>query len=353
MAQLSSVEHSTSPGRRLLLTGVAVATVLGVGLGLWARPAMSERQQTGPSPVTAPEPAPGARSLQIVVDDAPAPLGAPIEVLPARAAPAMILPPTERVAPEPQAPVRPASGLVRVQAIEPASPEPAPRASPRPPVRTIARAEATPRAVPKPVVPARAAAKAKPVRLEKVKAAEKPRPKVEKTRVPRAETKPAAPTRPKVQVASRHPNPVRLEKAAAHLEPRRVQPVPKSQKARIERKVVRAETPRVEKVAVKVKPAKAPPARPPRPARGAGPLRFVSAPRPDPTIRDADRQMSRAYSSARAAGVPDWKLQRQQERWTQARASAAREAPWAVHDVYLARIAELHDLTRDAEGPGN
>jgi hypothetical protein len=62
--------------------------------------------------------------------------------------------------------------------------------------------------------------------------------------------------------------------------------------------------------------------------------------------------MNRAYSTARAAGVPDWQLRRQQARWEQARTAAAREAPWAVHDVYLARIAELHDLTRDAQGSG-
>lgn len=356
MAQLSSVEHSTSPGRRLLFAGVAAATVLGVGLGLWARPAMNERQQTAPAPAAAPEPARGARSLQIVVDDTPAPLGAPIEVLPATAAPAMILPPPEHVAPEPQAPVRPASGLVRVQTIEPARPEPEPRAAPGPVVRMIARAVETPRAVrkPKPVVLARAPAKAKPVRIEKVKAPEKARPKAEKTRIARAEARPAAPTRPKVQVArlDRHPKPARLEKAAARVAPHHAPPAPKLQKAKVERKVVKAAKPRVEKVAVKVKPAKAPPLRPTRPARGAGPLRLVSAQRPDPTIRDADRQMSRAYSSARAAGVPDWKLQRQQQRWEQARASAAREAPWAVHDVYLARIAELHDLTRDAGDPG-
>jgi uncharacterized protein len=106
-------------------------------------------------------------------------------------------------------------------------------------------------------------------------------------------------------------------------------------------------------VVVKAKPVQVAPPRPLRPARGAGPLRLAKyTPRPDPTISIADRQMSRAYSSARAAGVPDWQLRRQQQRWEAARASAAREAPWAVRDVYVARIAELHDLTRDAQGPG-
>jgi hypothetical protein len=72
----------------------------------------------------------------------------------------------------------------------------------------------------------------------------------------------------------------------------------------------------------------------------------------DPSLGAADRQLTRAYQGARAAGVPDAQLQRQQERWLQARSAAAREAPWAVHDVYLARIAELNSLARDAHGDG-
>ena len=326
MSQLSSVENSTSSRHRLLFAGVAAATVMGVSLGLWARPAMSERQQTAPAPTLAPEPALGARSLQIVIDDTPAPLGAPIEVLPATAAPAMILPPQERLAPEPQAPVRPALGLMRVKTIEPSEPrEPAPRAAPRPVVRTVAKATETPR-------------------FKEVKTVQKARPKVATIHVAKAEAKPANTARPKIQLArvERHVKPARIEKAAVRLALHRAQPAPKVQKARVEYKMVKPVLkPRVVKVAVKLKPA-----------RSAGPPRLASPPRPEPTLRDADRQMSRAYSTARAAGVPDWKLQRQQQRWEQARASAAREAPWAVHDVYLARIAELHDLTRTASDPG-
>ena len=55
---------------------------------------------------------------------------------------------------------------------------------------------------------------------------------------------------------------------------------------------------------------------------------------------------------ARAAGVPDGQLQAQQQRWLAARATAAREAPWAVRDVYLARIAELNGQAREAHGDG-
>jgi hypothetical protein len=72
----------------------------------------------------------------------------------------------------------------------------------------------------------------------------------------------------------------------------------------------------------------------------------------DPSLGAADRQLARAYQGARAAGVPDAQLQRQQQRWLAARAAAAREAPWAVRDVYLARIAELNGLAHDAHGDG-
>jgi uncharacterized protein len=68
----------------------------------------------------------------------------------------------------------------------------------------------------------------------------------------------------------------------------------------------------------------------------------------DPALGAADRQMSRAYRQAQAAGVPSERLEHQQQRWLAARANAARQAPWAVHDIYLARIAELQDQTREA-----
>ena len=48
--------------------------------------------------------------------------------------------------------------------------------------------------------------------------------------------------------------------------------------------------------------------------------------------------------------MSDDQLQRQQQRWLAARAAAASEAPWAVHDVYLARIAELNGMAREAGG---
>jgi len=383
MAQLSSPEKSPFAGRRLLFAGVAAAALMGVGLGLWARPATSERQ-SAPAPAEMPASDVG-RSLQIVIDDTPAPLGKPIEVLPADGPPPRAMLPPERLPPEPMAPVRPLAGFVRVQSVAPRAAEPTPpRVAPKPAAKT-APAKAAPQ--PRPVAKARPAlqlakaptVKAKPPRIEKVKLVEKPRPKPPATKIARSAPRPAKPAKADIRLArlDRHEKPARIEKAQAprpakpgklsgvvhaiaRAAPRKAEPPAKLQMAKAERKAPKAARPRVEKAAVKTAkarpmaiPARAVPVRALAPAKGAGPLRLAKyTPRTDQTVSDADRQMNRAYSNARAAGVPDWQLRRQQQRWEAARASAAREAPWAVHDVYLARIAELHDLTRDAEGPG-
>jgi hypothetical protein len=311
--------------------------------------------------------------LQIVLDDSPAPLGALIEVLPAGDGPRKAVLP-ERLPPEPIAPVRPVTGLVRVQAVEPEPIEaPAPaKVARKPAPKAVAKAVASPKVLPPKMRPPRmlkvAAPKerAKPVKIETVKVVEKAKVKPPRARVAQAAVKP---TKDQVRLAKadRREKPVRVDNAegkkpnklnglvhtVTRAAPRKAEPVPKLQKAKIERKA-KPLKPRVEQVAVKAtKAAKIAPPKALRPAKGAGPVRVAkAAPRPNSAVRDADRQMDRAYSSARAAGVPDWQLRRQQLRWEQARASAAREAPWAVHDVYLARIAALHDLTRDAQGSG-
>ena len=59
--------------------------------------------------------------------------------------------------------------------------------------------------------------------------------------------------------------------------------------------------------------------------------------------------VERFEREAQAAGVPAWRLEQQQQRWLNARANAAREAPWAVRDVYAARIAELRDMSRSRQ----
>jgi uncharacterized protein YecT (DUF1311 family) len=102
---------------------------------------------------------------------------------------------------------------------------------------------------------------------------------------------------------------------------------------------------------------------PPLSTKGAGPIKVASvvtrcaSPDPgealacgDPNLVAAQRRLNRAYAEAEAAGVPHATLEQQQQRWLSARAAAAREAPWAVREVYQARIAELQDLARSAEG---
>jgi hypothetical protein len=120
---------------------------------------------------------------------------------------------------------------------------------------------------------------------------------------------------------------------------------------------------RIEKVAtskVALPPPKRVAIKPPavrRPVpRGEGPMRVARANpcNANPFACGAqqlsvrERQLEQAYRSAEAAGVPAEALRRQQARWQNARAAAAREAPWAVEDVYEARISELNDLSRDA-----
>lgn len=63
----------------------------------------------------------------------------------------------------------------------------------------------------------------------------------------------------------------------------------------------------------------------------------------NPQLAAADRRLARAYREAAEAGAPEWRLRRQQNRWLAARERAAEEAPWAVAEVYDARIAELED----------
>ena len=46
--------------------------------------------------------------------------------------------------------------------------------------------------------------------------------------------------------------------------------------------------------------------------------------------------------------MPASALRRREARWLEVRAAAAREAPWAVEDVYVARISEINDMIRDA-----
>ncbi|MDB5477417.1 MAG: hypothetical protein JWP49_2928, partial [Phenylobacterium sp.] len=123
-------------GKALLFAGVAGACVLGAGLGLWARPSDLERPGAPKAALPVVTPAAADRRIAIVVDDTPAPIGKPLDVLSASPPrPAVIPhrmaapPPQVEAAPEMVAPTRPPNGLVRVAApipgpMAPAAPRP-------------------------------------------------------------------------------------------------------------------------------------------------------------------------------------------------------------------------------------
>ena len=121
----SSNRKPPGPGR-LVVTGVVGACVLGVTLGVWARPG-------DPGAKAAPKPTAKAEAplsaLRIVVAETPAPLRDRMEVLPAevRMTPSTPLNvvPAQPEPPELTAPRRATSGLMKVDAEVPAEP-PAP-----------------------------------------------------------------------------------------------------------------------------------------------------------------------------------------------------------------------------------
>jgi hypothetical protein len=428
--------------RQILFIGVAGACVLGVGLGLWVKPAMSERQAMAAKPADAPKaaPPPPARQLEIVVDDRPAPLGKPIDVLPSRGAPPPAPPvPQGKALPWPDAaPTAPPEGLIKTRALAP-EPPPAPRAAPKAerakaegaklaplvvaalfppkptppravPQKTVVAKAVAPKALTKnpPPAPIRlakarpdpkahrlelaraAAARAEAHRLElaetaKAAKAEKAAVHQQQIELARAEARGRAEARAEAKAqalafarddARKRARLIALAHAVQRLLPYQARPAPVEQArvevARVERPHARKarHEPQVERASLKTRRAQRfaePPTRvhaPVVPPVHASGLMKVSAPRcasrdagqaiacADPNLGAAERQLTRAYQDARAAGVPDAQLQNQQQRWLAARSAAAREAPWAVHDVYIARIAELNGQAREAHGPG-
>jgi len=423
-------------GRHILFVGVAGACALGVSLGLWARPAMSERQAAAAAPADmakAPQTPPAARKLQIVMDDRPAPVaGAPIDVAPASPAAApQIAPPPHAEPPEPM----PARGLMRVQNVTTPAPAPQIVPTPRPPAAPklaplavaallapkpvvapmAAKPHATPPApvhlapvyvapvyvaktapAPKPVARpdhkvelARAAAakaaahKAELVQLAKAEKTAKAAARQQQIGLAKAEAKGRAEARAEAKAivlaearddARKRARLAALAHAVQRLLPHQAKPQPQpvelaqadrkhAHKARHEPMVEQASLKKPRHVPRLVEPTYRAHAQQVAPRAPTGLMR-VSAPRcasrdpgealvcADPSLGAADRQLTRAYQGARAAGVPDAQLQRQQQRWIAARSAAAREAPWAVHDVYLARIAELNGLAKEAHGDG-
>jgi hypothetical protein len=466
-AELSMPPPPRRRGRAVLFAGVAGACVLGAGLGLWARPGMSERRLAAtPAAPAAPLAGP-PRTLQVVVGDRPAPIGAPMEVLPVAAraatlaAPPMALPVFTPPVRQPEAPVRieaPPRPMQIASEDPPAPPKPflspklapmiaaalaAPRLliarleAPKPPPVLLAEAGPDPKAVARADrAAARAAhriAQAQAAKKEAVEeqAAEAARAQAAETRLAKASKAKAAQiklakasaaritkadhlakiTQAKTQARAQKAEAIRLAQAEARgrAEARAEAKTEALAEAREEaKKQFRLAS--LVRTLKRVLPHEATPQPAPvhtakldrrhgkkgahhepvaeraslkthRPPHIAGPasrghavniappqhpsgLMKVSAPRcgqrdpgealvcADPNLGAADRQLARAYQGARAAGVSDAQLQRQQQRWLAARAAAAREAPWAVHDVYMARIAELNGQAREAHGDG-
>lgn len=398
-------ETAARAARRMVIAGVVGACALGVGLGLWARPAPHERR-IGPAvaPLAAMAAArePG-QSLQIVLDDTPAPLGAPLDVLTAEPGRELQfdLPAPEPVPALPPAPKRPPAGLMRVDmpvAAEPVllaplpnpKPEPVARTRPKPKAKAegvkLAKAKPGPRAAkPRAARDDVRTAKRKSrdeVRLAKAGQPARAKPAKAKTRGDRKGGEEVALAKSeKTSKAKARAEKTRLaklddrkrrdaEKAEARKRTRLAEDSRAARKSADRAKARKTELAdargakkakaRNAKPRDAVKLAKAPVRPRTKTVKGAGPLRVAKLDRcaasdagvalvcGNPELGAADRRLQRAYRDAEAAGVPASALQRQQQRWIAARSAAAREAPWAVRDVYQARIAELDDLTRDA-----
>ncbi|THD77475.1 MAG: hypothetical protein E7812_16250 [Phenylobacterium sp.] len=383
-----TLDQRPAVSRTLLFGGIAGACLMGAGLGLWARPAAGEHPgPSKPLPVVAEAPPPAGRRLQVVVDDNPAPIGKPLDVLPAAQSHAgqsfagqshadqqPASRPVAPIAPEPKANRQPPLGLLRVAA--PALARAAPHPKKAPPQAPPARVMQAPR--PLPVVQVRTATAPRPAASHHLRVAKaehtSPAPKARAERPERfakLAVKHARPKAREVEVAEAPPPPkprralLALAHAIARLAPHharvaveeRADAAPDhGRKAslrdvRLTKAPLRTHSPRIERFV------------PPLSTKGAGPIKVASvttrcvSPDPgealacgDPNLGAAARRLTRAYHEAEVAGVPVATLEQQQQRWLAARATAAREAPWAVREVYQARIAELQDMARDAQG---
>lgn len=317
--------------RLLVMAGVASACVLGAAAGAWVRPEADDLKPRevarAPQPRVPPtEPVP---QMQIVVDTSLPSAQAPLEVLPGFATP----PPVE---PEPTLepfaapPMRDAPSLRQAKAEAPPPEIEAPR-----PKRVLKVEVAQPK--PKPEKP-KLAKRDKPkstelAKVEKAKRAEKPKAKPDKIVVAKAE-----PRKPQKPPAKEKPKPVLLAKAEPKPAKPKVSPKPKIAEPP---PVKLAEATPAAKVETPIKLAKVT-------DKASTPRAAASPRRAENPWADQDIRLARAYRRAAEAGVPEWRLERQQARWREARDAAAREAPWAVPRVYAARIAELDDLAGEA-----
>jgi colicin import membrane protein len=334
----------------LMVAGVVGACTLGGVLGLWARPSHDDVKLVSQRSVGAP--APGAlrpRQIEIRVDHPPAPVPpAPAEAAAPAAEPpqagATAAPQTDLLAPKPEA-----TGLVKVHAVAPerlVAPDEAEIRAARAAAERREKAEAqASAAAERKAEAARAAreAQAREARAE-ARAAEARKARKEAARLAEAaEAKARAQAERRMaehRLAERKAAERRLaeRKAAEQLAAKRAA---EQRQARLE--AARLEAARLEAARKAQKLAAQKAADQKRRALAA-----AAPPKADQALVAAERQLSRAYRQAEAAGVPSEVLERQQRRWLAARANAARKAPWAVRDIYLARIAELQDLTRQA-----
>jgi len=378
-------------GRMALFGGVAGACVLGAGLGLWARPSDIERPAGAVAkPLAAVTPVSAPRRLPVVVDDTPAPIGKPLDVLaaspprpaviPHRVVPASPAPPPEMLAPR-----RPPNGLVRVAAPAPGpiAPPPAARAAQIQALQAQALQLQALKAQTAQAQAAQQRAEAARLQAERLAKAEQAHEHAQRLAEQKAEAKAERLARLKarhekilearaaakaraIELAKAAPPPkprhglAVLTHALARLAPHHATPAVERDEPKADRR--HKSDRREARLARAAKPHPLPPAQP-LAAHGAGPIRVANvtprcaSPDPgealacgDPNLGAAERRLTRAYRDAEAAGVPASTLQQQQLRWKAARAAAAREAPWAVREVYQARIAELQDLARDAQG---
>lgn len=338
----------------LVLAGVAGACLLGAGLGLWARPSDLERpfvhRPRTSRPVQAPAAAPPRIEIRVNGASGPPPAlvarAAPVTAPPApAAAPVQPTPPPELLAPKP-AP----EGLMRVRAVAPPQLAQAPRATPRLP----STADLAARAAKERGAHAAAAQKA----ARRVEAERQARAEAEavarKARLEKVRLAAAAEAKAREKAALT----LAAKKAAEHRAAAQAVAAAEARKTRLaEQKAEKTAQARAARLADDRRKAEAKAAaqRSTSQVRVAGARPRCASPDPgaalactDPALSAAERQLTRAYRQAQAAGVPEERLQRQQQRWLAARANAARQAPWAVHDIYLARIAELQDQTRVA-----
>lgn len=368
-----SVAESSNAGRPpsgtarvLLFAGVAGACLMGAGLGFWARP--SEIERPGVKPVQTVTPTSTPRRIPIVVDDTPAPIGKPLDVMaPSPPRPAVAPPARPAPAPEIIAPSRPPEGLVRVAApvpgpIEPSRPRTllppvAPQAAPARPAVDAAKLRATQLAAEQ----AEQRKLAQKAAQKAVQKAAQQQAKAERERLAEAKAEKLA----KAKAKARKAREIELARAAPKPKPKHgisallAKLAPHHEEAAAAGRKAGVRDARLTKAPGKARP-KTEPAPPLMAPKGGGPIRIANkcaSPDPgealacgDPSLSAAERRLARAYRDAEAAGVPAATLAQQQQRWKAARAAAAREAPWAVREVYQARIAELQDMTRDAQG---